>query len=129
MRCLNCGVCCEKTEMMLSKEDIKRLVKKGYNKKFFLRYDKRGFALLRNRNGYCVFYDVEKKQCKVYSDKPLGCSVYPVVLDIDDGLFVDSICSAKDTVSNQEKAEKGKVVIELLEQIDREAKERRGKLP
>jgi uncharacterized protein len=114
---------------MLSKEDIKRLVKKGYNKKFFLRYDKRGCAVLRNRNGYCVFYDVEKKQCKVYSDKPLGCTVYPVVLDIDDGIIVDSICNAKDTVSDQEKAEKGKVVIELLEQIDRETIERRGKIP
>jgi uncharacterized protein len=124
MRCLNCGVCCQETQMLLSKDDIKRLVKKGYNKKFFLRYDKKGYAQLRNLKGFCVFYDTEKKQCVVYNDKPLGCSVYPVILDVDVGVIIDSICSSKDSISEQEMSDKGKIVIELLKQIDRETQER-----
>jgi uncharacterized protein len=124
MHCSHCGVCCTETEMLLSKEDIKRLVKKGYNKKFFLRYDKKGYAQLRNRNGYCVFYDLQNRQCNIYVDKPLGCTVYPVILDVDIGIIIDSICTAKDTISDQEKAEKGKIVIRLLEQIDNETKTR-----
>ena len=110
--------------MLLSKEDIKRLVKKGYNKKFFLRYDKKGYAQLRNRNGYCVFYDLQNRQCSIYVDKPLGCTVYPVILDVDIGIVIDSICNAKDTITDQEKSEKGKIVIRLLEQIDNETKTR-----
>ena len=124
MHCSHCGVCCTETEMLLSKEDIKRLVKKGYIKKFFLRYDKKGYAQLRNRNGYCVFYDLQNRQCNIYVDKPLGCTVYPVILDVDIWIIIDSICTAKDTISDQEKAEKGKIVIRLLEQIDNETKTR-----
>ncbi len=124
MRCLNCGVCCTETEMLLSKEDIKRLMEKGYNKKFFLRYDKKGYAQLRNRKGFCVFYDIDKKRCVVYEDKPLGCNVYPVILDVDEEVIIDSICSSKDSISEQEKADKGKTVIRLLRQIDRETQAR-----
>ena len=122
MRCSHCGVCCTETEMLLSKEDIKRLEKKGYNKKFFLRYDKACYAQLRNRNGYCVFYDLDKRQCSVYADKPSGCSVYPVILDEEKGIVIDDICPAKETITNEEKEAKGKEVIKLLEKIDNEAK-------
>lgn len=108
--------------MLLSKEDIKRLEKKGYNKKFFLRYDKAGYAQLRNRNGYCVFYDLDKRQCSIYADKPSGCSVYPVILDEEKGIVIDDICPAKETITNEEKEAKGKEVIKLLEKIDNEAK-------
>jgi Fe-S-cluster containining protein len=108
--------------MLLSKEDIKRLEKKGYRKKFFLRYSKGGYAQLRNRNGYCVFYDLEKHKCSIYEDKPAGCGVYPVILDEGIGIVVDDICEAKDTVTEEEKEKKGKEVVKLLEKIDAEAK-------
>jgi uncharacterized protein len=122
MDCSHCGVCCTETEMLLCKEDIKRLQKKGYNKKYFLRYDKAGYAMLRNRNGYCVFYDLEKHRCSVYVDKPQGCTVYPVILDVEVGIIIDGICNAQSTISDEEKAEKGKIVIKLLQKIDSENK-------
>jgi uncharacterized protein len=122
MKCTQCGVCCTETEMLLCREDIKRLQKKGYNKKYFLRYDKAGYAKLRNRNGYCIFYDLNKHQCSVYTDKPLGCNVYPVILDIETGIIVDDICNAKNTITDEEKAEKGKIVLKLLDKIDSENK-------
>jgi Fe-S-cluster containining protein len=127
MRCLRCGVCCTETEMLLSVDDINRLEKKGYQKDFFVRFDKDGYAILRNRCGYCVFYNVKERQCDVYADRPAGCRVYPVILDEDNGIIIDDICRAQSTISAHEKMQKGKQVIKLLEKIDQEAQQARYK--
>ena len=122
MRCNHCGVCCTETEMLLSNEDIKRLEKLGFHKKYFVKFDKAGYALLKNREGYCVFYDLTKKQCSVYESKPSGCCVYPVILDENTGIIIDEICQTRDSITLEEKEEKGKEVINLLQRIDAEAK-------
>jgi len=124
MHCSHCGICCTETEMLLSKEDIKRIEKKGFHKKYFLKIDKEGYAQLKNRNGYCVFYDLEKRQCRIYPDKPSGCGVYPVILDEDIGIIIDEICPEKATITPEEKEEKGKAVINLIKVIDAEAEAR-----
>ena len=125
MRCLRCGVCCTETEMLLSKDDISRLEKKGYPKESFVHFDRDGYAILRNRQGYCVFYNVKQNECAVYTDRPEGCRVYPVILDEDKGIITDDICRARRTISKEEKARKGNVVIKLLEKIDQEAQQYR----
>ncbi len=124
MRCSNCGVCCTETEMLLSKEDIKRLEGKGYEQNMFVRFDKQGYATLRNRDGYCVFYDRKGRRCSEYADRPSGCRVYPVILDEEKGIVLDTICESRGTISDEEKKLKGKIVIRLLEVIDSEALER-----
>ena len=126
MRCSNCGVCCTETEMLLSEKDIKRLEKKGFSKNYFVKYDKQGYAQLKNREGYCVFYDPKKRQCNVYADRPSGCRVYPVILDEEKGIVLDDICDSRNTISEREKKIKGKKVIRLLERIDDEAAKRRS---
>ena len=126
MRCLRCGVCCRETEMLLSNEDIERLENKGFRKEFFARFDKAGYAKLRNREGHCVFYDVEKRRCNVYADRPLGCRLYPVIYDETKGIIVDSLCHAQGTLTEGKKERKGKKVLKLLEKIDAEAKQRRS---
>ncbi len=127
MRCKNCGVCCVETEMLLSSEDIKRLEKKGHSKEYFLRINEDGYALLKNHNGHCVFYNLSARKCSIYEDKPEGCSVYPVIFDEEKGIIIDDICSAKDSITMQEKQEKGKQVVLLLKKIDKQAKQRRTK--
>ncbi len=124
MRCSNCGVCCTETEMLLSKKDIKRLEKKGFSQNQFVNFDKQGYAVLKNREGYCVFYDLKNRQCGVYADRPSGCRVYPVILDEDTGIILDDICQSRNTITQEEKNVKGKKVIKLLERIDSEALER-----
>jgi len=124
MHCSHCGICCTETEMLLSKEDIKRIEQKGFRKKYFLKIDKNGYAQLKNHDGYCVFYNIEKHQCNIYPDKPSGCSVYPVILDEEIGIIIDDICPEKTTITPKEKEEKGKTVINLLKIIDTEAKNR-----
>ena len=83
-------------------------------------YDEEGFARLRNKNGYCVFYDAKTRKCRVYNAKPLGCRVYPVMLSEDEKIVADWLCPKKDTVSKHELTRKGKILAKLLHQIDSE---------
>ena len=125
MRCSHCGICCTETEMLLSENDIIRLTKLGFNKRYFVRFDKQGYALLKNMDGYCVFYDRNRQQCSIYPDRPRGCRVYPIILDEEVGIILDEICPERETISDKEKRVKGKRVIKLLQEIDNEALERR----
>jgi uncharacterized protein len=124
MRCSNCGVCCTETEMLLSKKDIKRLEKKGFSQNQFVNFDDQGYAVLKNREGYCVFYNLKNRQCSVYADRPSGCRVYPVILDEEIGIVLDGICQSRNTITQEEKDLKGRKVVKLLEIIDAEASER-----
>jgi Fe-S-cluster containining protein len=110
--------------MLLSQADIARLEKQGYSKDWFVRFDSEGYAFLRNRQGHCVFYEDKDRRCRVYAFRPAGCRVYPVIFDEEKGIIVDYICNAQETISEEEKTECGKHVVELLRIIDKEAKER-----
>jgi len=121
MRCSHCGVCCEKTEMLLSNADIERLERLGYDRQKFVRYDRHGFARLKNRHGLCVFYDVEKCRCQIYRHRPLGCRIYPVIYSEQEGIVVDDLCPMQNTVSKIELKREGKKLMELLQNIDNEA--------
>jgi hypothetical protein len=112
--------------MLLSEKDIDRLVKRGFNRDFFVRTNREGYAILRNRGGYCVFYDAQNNRCSVYIDRPSGCQVYPVIFDEEKGIVLDDICQSRNTITDAEKTVKGKRVIKLLQRIDREAEERRS---
>ena len=124
MDCSNCGICCTETEMLLCKKDVKRLEKRGFCQNQFVNFDKNGYALLKNRGGYCIFYDLKNRKCSVYEDRPSGCRVYPVILDEETGIILDDICQSRNTITLEEKRIKGKKVISLLEIIDAEASER-----
>ena len=121
MPCSCCGVCCEKTEMMLSDSDIKRLERLGHCRQKFVRYDKLGFARLKNRHGFCVFYDVEKCRCQIYINRPMGCQIYPVIYSELEGIVVDDLCTMRNTVSKIELKRNGKKLVSLLQRIDRDA--------
>jgi Fe-S-cluster containining protein len=112
--------------MLLSAEDIERLERKGYSKEFFAQFDEKGYATLRNMQGHCVFYDTQKRRCKVYMQRPMGCRLYPIILDEAEGIVVDIICPSRERWSEKKKQQKGKKVIKLLEKIDAEAQQRRS---
>ena len=127
MHCIRCGVCCQETDMMLSDEDIVRIEKQGYLQDSFVRFDRERYALLRNRQGHCVFYNAQERRCYIYAYRPSGCRVYPVVYDEEKGITIDSICHYQQTISEREKVRKGKRVLKLLDKIDCEAQSRRFK--
>jgi Fe-S-cluster containining protein len=110
--------------MPLSEKDIRLLEKRGFRRQSFTRYDKHGFALLQNRMGHCVFYDAERRRCKAYKSRPLGCRLYPVVYSEEDVAIVDDLCPMSRTVTSEELRKKGEKVGELLRRIELEASSR-----
>ncbi len=128
MRCSHCGLCCQETEMLLSRKDIQLLKTTGIPPKKFQRYDHQKYVKLRNRKGYCFFYDIDKRRCKIYRLRPQGCRLYPVIVSIQDGIIVDELCPMGNTVSKKEMEAKGRRVVRLLDAIDREARDRKKPL-
>jgi Fe-S-cluster containining protein len=110
--------------MVLSNADVERLEKAGYNRQRFMRYDRHGFAKLKNSHGVCFFYDPERGCCRIYRLRPSGCRTYPVVCSEEEGVMVDELCPMKNTVSKRELENKGKKVTRLLQIIDDEVARR-----
>ncbi|MFX1477637.1 MAG: YkgJ family cysteine cluster protein [Promethearchaeota archaeon] len=83
-KCENCGQCCIRTEMILSKQDIKRIKKNApknlVRKKFIFKNDE-GFFQLKNLEEHCIFLDFQSKKCKIYDIRPKGCIFYPLIYD------------------------------------------------
>jgi Fe-S-cluster containining protein len=121
MRCSNCGKCCEKTEMELSSTDIKRLEGAGYRREEFAVMDD-CVIRLRNVDGWCYFYSLAEKKCRVYEKRPLGCYLYPVVYLVNEGAIVDELCPRGQTISEQELRKKGRILVKLLKKMDDERK-------
>jgi len=111
--------------MLLAEADVERLEKAGYKAQAFVRFNKQGFAQLRNKRGHCVFYHVDNRRCCVYSNRPLGCRIYPVLLSVEEGVVVDDLCPRAETVSKGEIELKKERLKRLLARIDGEARSRR----
>lgn len=98
-RCQHCGKCCctPGAGLYLEKQDFDRIAKKVGKKKLknLCRYDKAfGAWVLRQP---CPFYDLEKKECRIYTIRPLTCTKYPLhppVKEMPYNLAVDAFCPA-----------------------------------
>jgi uncharacterized protein len=121
MRCSHCQKCCQDTKMELCKADISRLERRGHLADDFCEMGLDGIPRLRNDDGYCHFFDRERKRCKEYASRPLGCCIYPVNMDEDGELVLDELCPEADTMTKDEMMEKGKRLGRLLATIDSEA--------
>jgi uncharacterized protein len=125
MRCSHCEKCCQDTEMELCSADVERLERHGYRKEDFSQTGADGITRLRNAGGRCFFYDRDKKRCREYSRRPLGCVLYPVNLTAEGGVTVDEDCPEADSLTKKEIKEKGQRLRRLLDTIDQEAKQSR----
>lgn len=112
--CFECGLCCKNTEMILTCNDIAKIESLGYSrKKFAVKRD--GYYFLRNIDNHCFFYDEERGICKIYRYRPLGCSVYPIVYDVDIGSFiVDDYCPLARLFANREIFEASQILKHIL---------------
>lgn len=100
--------------MELSRKDVERLEEMGYHREEFTVIDK-DVTRLRNVDGYCYFYSLTHKKCKIYLRRPLGCYLYPVVYLMNEGVIVDELCPMGETISEQELRVKGRILFKLLE--------------
>lgn len=120
MRCSHCERCCQNTEMELSKSDIEKLVKKGYRQEDFTLNCDDGLLRLRNVDNRCYFYDVSKKRCHIYGDRPSGCHTYPLVYSREKGVIIDKLCPMGNTISRNEFLRKKKLLINLIRIMEEE---------
>lgn len=92
--CRTCGICCLKTEMILSNEDIERISHQldGLSTGCF--YEKKeDFFFLKNVDNHCFFFDPLKNHCRIYDFRPEGCRFYPMVFELDSNTcFLDEDC-------------------------------------
>jgi Fe-S-cluster containining protein len=107
--------------MELSRCDIERLEEIGSRREEFAIIDD-GVIRLRNVDGWCYFYSLAEKRCRVYRKRPLGCYLYPVAYLANDCVTVDKLCPMRQTISKQELKTKGKILIKLLKKMDNERK-------
>lgn len=102
--------------MVLVPSDVARLTRLGYRFEDFAVVEG-DLVKLRNVDGYCYFYDREERRCRIYEERPLGCRVYPIVVDLDEYCVrVDPECPAAETVELEDVYR----VLPLLHQILRE---------
>ncbi len=88
-----CSDCCRKTEMLLSDEDVRRIIGLGFQKDDFL-LEKNGWLQLRNRKGTCIF--LYGGMCSIYENRPSGCRFYPLIFDEElESLLLDGGCPYK----------------------------------
>jgi len=107
--------------MELSSKDIERLEETGYRLEEFAVLDD-GVTRLRNVEGCCYFYSLADKKCRVYGKRPLGCYLYPVVYQVNEGAIVDKLCPMEQTISEQELKTKAKILDKLLKKMNNERK-------
>ncbi|MFW3145701.1 MAG: YkgJ family cysteine cluster protein [Thermoplasmatota archaeon] len=82
-----CSFCCHETEMILTEDDISRLMEAGRRD-----FCDRSTKQLRNRNGKCVFL-TEKGDCSVYPLRPQGCRLYPLIMKLPGRKpIMDKVC-------------------------------------
>jgi uncharacterized protein len=88
-----CMQCCKETNMLLSYRDIEKIQKMGFDRQFFIS-EHNGWLQLKNHHERCVFHD--GTQCSIYSQRPEGCILYPVVYDKDNACAIlDMECPQK----------------------------------
>jgi len=105
--------------MELSKSDLERLEKAGYRREEFSVKGKDHITRLRNIDRRCYFYNNVDKRYRVYENRPLEYYLYPVVYSVNNGIIIDDFCPMSETISEHELRTKGKILIKLLETIER----------
>jgi len=120
-----CVSCCYGTEKLLLKDDARRIMSLGFKEDFFA-VELRGFKSLRNSNGRCVFHDGE--QCTIYSNRPLGCRLYPVIFDEDlNHPVMDRLCpfKAEFPLSFKARQESSRLYLKLIRERQANSNEKK----
>ena len=85
----DCHRCCLNTRMTLTEADRERLEAAGFQD-FFIVNDDHDLQLI-NVDGHCIF--LIDGRCSVHDDRPEGCRLYPLILDLSvDRVVLDAFC-------------------------------------
>jgi len=104
--------------MVLTPTDVIRITSLGYKLKEFASISNDGLLRLKNREGYCIFFNPDTKSCKIYKWRPKGCKVYPIIYLVEDNMItVDNECTMYRTVTQSDLIEVLPEVICLLHEL------------
>ncbi len=78
---LNCSLCCHDREVILTHEDLNRLLTMGHYEQTFARKSKHGHNLkeLIFIDGDCIFF--KNGSCSVYNNRPTACAIFPYTME------------------------------------------------
>ncbi|MBY9002845.1 MAG: YkgJ family cysteine cluster protein [Candidatus Lokiarchaeota archaeon] len=123
--CLDCGKCCLETEMILSQEDVKRIINNfegEIEQEDFCNISSDGFLQLRNNDHHCYFFDTLTKTCIIYDTRPQGCKFYPLIYNMkEDKCVLDEDCP-KPSVFYPNINERKKTCLEIIKFLKNQLK-------
>jgi len=96
--CQRCGRCCErKEEIVIHITDMERWSKEGMIYQVFphisLVENFQMFTIQMNlEDGVCKMYDMEKKECTIYSSRPITCHAFPLKFNGKNYFIKDKEC-------------------------------------
>jgi len=87
----NCSICCHDREVVLTHEDVSKLLTMGHYEQTFARPSRHGHNLkeLVFLGGECIFHKLGK--CSVYYNRPTACRIFPMTLQ-ENGPGLDNLC-------------------------------------
>lgn len=77
-----CADCCKYLTVKLYKKDIEAIKRAGYDKDFFMEFDRHiRNPVLKVKDENCVFLSKKKGKyyCRIYNIRPKVCKLYPFV--------------------------------------------------
>ena len=101
-RCQRCGRCCEmKEEIAIHMTDMERWSNEGLMYMVFphisLVENFQTFTIQMNiEDGICKMYDMEKKECTIYSSRPITCRAFPLKFNGKNYFIKDKECPGLD---------------------------------
>jgi len=87
----NCSTCCHDREVILTHEDVTKLLTMGHYEQVFAMPSRHGHNLkeLIFQGGDCIF--LKAGRCSVYENRPTACRIFPYTYG-DNGGIVDPAC-------------------------------------
>jgi Fe-S-cluster containining protein len=93
--------------MILTQDDLTRIEALGYDRSEFLlpTEETEGFLQLRNVSspfGDKCYFLSEEGECTIYNDRPRGCALYPLILNLDTNEeMIDEDCREREWFREQ----------------------------
>ena len=98
---LNCSLCCHEREVILTHEDINRLLTMGHYEQTFSKSSRHGHNLkeLIFIDGDCIF--LNKGSCSVYHNRPTSCTIFPFTM-VNGDETIDRDCTHSSMFENDQ---------------------------
>ncbi len=107
--CIDCGgYCCTLGGVVATQNEVDAIIKLGYPN-HFIQLSKDVYGIEWGKDGSCVY--LKDGTCSIYSVRPLGCRVFPVVQTRNHEIILIK-CSLASHLSNDEVLKRKKTLIE-----------------